>query len=201
MKLPPKYIGLTGLARSGKDSVRNVLCERFDYFSFALADPIREALQAMLDRTGISGIYEFMHGDEKETEMPGVGYSYRQLAQSLGTAWGREQLDPDFWTRICDLKLSDFSIFKKTEAFVLTVSEPTLNFVISDIRFNTEAEWLIAKGGTIWHISRAGAPAVNPHASESGIDPSLIDQYILNDGLLVDLPALVQTAMDAECQD
>ena len=183
----PKFIGLTGLAGSGKDSVRSILELDYHAQGLALADPIRDMLLTLMETSGVSTQYGTRR--ELKESISELGYSYRQLAQTLGTEWGRLALRPDFWTGIADLRIREFCV----DTF-----NPT-TFVVSDIRYSTEAEWLRAKGGVIWEIRRPDAQEVRAHSSESGIDQSLVDQIILNDGTLSDLPDLVRSAWEASC--
>ncbi|HHK4489846.1 TPA: deoxynucleotide monophosphate kinase, partial [Pseudomonas aeruginosa] len=60
-------------------------------------------------------------------------------------------------------------------------------FVISDVRFDNEADWIRAKGGVVVHLRRQGAADVAAHSSESGITPGARDLFISNDGSLNDL--------------
>ncbi|WP_343038077.1 hypothetical protein [Arthrobacter wenxiniae] len=59
--------------------------------------------------------------------------------------------------------------------------------VITDVRFNEEAAWIIANGGTVVEITRPGIVAVNGHISEAGIDRKYIAHTISNDGTIDDL--------------
>lgn len=179
----PMFIGLTGRAGSGKDTVRAILEKNYGCDGLALADPIRAMLSALFLEAGVGPLWA-SHRDVKEAQSP-VGYSYRELAQTLGTGWGRDCLSPDFWTGIADLRIQRFW-------------EDTV--VVSDIRYNTEAEWLLKKGGVIWEIRRPDAEQVRAHASENGIDEGLVNQIILNDGTLSDLPDLVRSAWKASCE-
>ena len=178
----PKFIGLTGRAGCGKDSVRSILELDYHAQGLALADPIRDMLLTLMETSGVS----IQYGTRRELKesISELGYSYRQLAQTLGTEWGRLALSPDFWTGIADLRI---------QGFCVDTFNPT-TFVVSDIRYNTEAKWLRAKGGLIWEIRRPDAQKVRAHSSEHGIDQSLVDQIILNDGTLSDLPDLVRSA-------
>lgn len=185
--MKPKFIGLTGRAGCGKDSVRSVLELNYHCQGLALADPIRDMLITLMASSGVSTRFA-TERQFKEVKCE-IGYSYRELAQTLGTEWGRKALGHDFWPGIADLRILDFCRYSLTQTTI----------VVSDIRFNSEAEWLLEKGGVIWEIRRPDAQQVRPHVSENGIDESLVSQIILNDGGLEDLPDLVRRAWDASC--
>jgi hypothetical protein len=171
---PLRIIGLTGFAGTGKDTVREMLERDHDFCGFAFADPIRQMLRALMDENGIHSAYM----DErrlKETTIPGLGVSYRYMAQTLGTEWGRNCMGPTFWTDIAAQHLA-----------ALRQSGGRL-FVVSDVRFDNEAQWIKDAGGEIWRISRQAAEPVRAHASEAEIDRIRHDQWIHNDGTVEDL--------------
>jgi hypothetical protein len=67
--------------------------------------------------------------------------------------------------------------------------------VITDVRFNEEAAWITAKGGTIVEITRPGIVAVNGHVSESGIDRKYIAHTIRNNGTIAELADLLDDVL------
>jgi hypothetical protein len=170
-----KIIGLTGPAGSGKDTVRQMLEQNHQCTGLAFADPMRAMLAPLLDLCG--GGNEWMTQRElKELPIPGLGQSYRVLAQRLGTEWGRS-IDPDFWVKVAAASI----------AKVMNIKGPDTVFVISDVRFENEAQWVKDHGGVIWHIHRPAAQAVAAHQSENGIHPQLVDLNILNKYTLSEL--------------
>jgi hypothetical protein len=163
-----KIIGLTGPAGSGKDTVRQMLEQNHHCTGLAFADPMRAMLAPLLDLCGVGN--EWMTQRElKELPIPGLGQSYRVLAQRLGTEWGRS-IDPDFWVKVAAASMAE----------VMNIKGPDTVFVISDVRFDNEAQWVKDHGGVIWHIHRPAAQAVAAHQSENGINPELVDLKILN---------------------
>ena len=170
-----KIIGLTGPAGSGKDTVRQMLEQNHHCTGLAFADPMRAMLAPLLDLCGVGN--EWMTQRElKELPIPGLGQSYRVLAQRLGTEWGRS-IDPDFWVKVAAASMAE----------VMNIKGPDTVFVISDVRFDNEAQWVKDHGGVIWHIHRPAAQAVAAHQSENGIRPELVDLNILNNNTLSDL--------------
>lgn len=165
----PKIVGLAGPARCGKDTVASLLHRVFNTGSVAFADPIRDSLKAML---GLE--WEHFHGKLKEVEIDWLGKSPRQLMQTLGTEWGRDRVNPDIWLLIAGRKMDKILEDR--------------GVVVTDVRFENEAEYIRSKGGEVWHISRPGIQAVNAHASEAGVKfvPG-VDKKIINDGTLDDL--------------
>ncbi len=175
-------IGLTGFAGHGKDTARSIL-EEHGFIGLAFADPIRQMIRQLLDSAGIDT--DCMDVRElKESTIPELGVSYRQMAQTLGTEWGRS-LHPDIWLRLADAFISD------------CYDADTFNthFVVSDVRFPNEADWVRERGGVIWRVARPGIEAVRPHASESSVDLITPDLVIDNTGTIDDLHAAVERAL------
>ena len=172
-------IGLTGYAGTGKDTVRAMLEQR-GFVGLAFADPIRNMLRTLLSDNGISEAWM----DErtlKERPMPELGKSYRELVQTLGTEWGRAHLGADFLLRIAEAYLHD------------TTSQTfgQLPFVVSDVRFQNEADWVRQRGGVIWRVDRPGTASVRAHASEQGATTIKEDALLLNNSTIEDLSILV----------
>lgn len=167
-------IGLAGQAGSGKDTLAAHLCQAHGFASLALADPIRAGLRAML---GLS-LEDFTRRDLKEAPIAWLGRSPRQLAQTLGTEWGRELIHPEIWLRVAEQTIAR-----------LSQSRPA-GIVITDIRFENEADWLRAQGGTVWHLRRNQAGlhgATSQHVSEQHIPEIEGDAIVDNNGTIKDL--------------
>lgn len=160
--MPKLLIGLTGPARSGKDTVAGFL-EGFGFYRVAFADPIRAGLAAMLDVPR----WQLFTGGMKERPISPHWPAHitpRTLMQTLGTEWGRDTIDPDFWLRIAADKW--FACGK--------------SMVISDVRFESEAAWVRSQGGQVWHITRPNRPeigGVEGHRSEAGV--AVVDGDVL----------------------
>ena len=175
----PILIGLTGYAGTGKDTVREIL-EASGFYGFAFADPIRNMVRELLASTGIDECW-MTRRELKEEIIPQLGVSYRELAQTLGTEWGRS-LKPDFWLRTASAYVADL---KHQGASAL---------VVSDVRFVNEAAWVRSRGGVIWRIHRELAGPVREHVSETELDDIKPDVTLHNDGTVDDLR---QTVIEA----
>lgn len=164
-------IGLSGPARSGKDTAGYYLADQYGFDTLALADPIKRGLAAMLDLTD-----DQLNGSGKEFVDPVLGYSPRQLCQMLGTDWGRVMVRDDLWILVASSRIEQ----RKRSPFFL-------GLVVTDIRLENEAAWLRSIGGQVVHIRRTDREAVNPHVTEDGIEYREGDIQISNDGTLEDL--------------
>ena len=60
-------------------------------------------------------------------------------------------------------------------------------FVVSDLRFENEAQFIRDRGGVVIHLLRPSAPAVNAHASEDGIQCLQQDLLLANYGTVDEL--------------
>ncbi|XKE45722.1 hypothetical protein LG302_00855 [Halomonas organivorans] len=166
-------IGLTGPARCGKTTAQRIIADRYGLARLALADPIKDALAAMLWLEP-----EALDGAAKERPLPWLGKSPRELMQTLGTEWGRDLVTQDLWLRIAEQRLAHLEDIE---------GDAYQGAVIGDIRFPDEAEWLRAHGGTLIHIHRQDVPAVRGHVSEAGVPHARSDRIVTNDGDLADL--------------
>lgn len=180
----PTIIGLTGLAGTGKDTVRAIL-EEHDFVGFAFADPIRAMIRELLL---VADIDPARMDDRNLKELPiyqlssdGKPVSYRMLAQTLGTEWARG-IQPDFWLRIAQSYMDGIRS--------MTFGDMP-RFVVSDVRFQNEADWVRAQGGTIWRVDRPGVAPVRAHASEAEVAQIAHDGVIVNAGSIHDLRLMV----------
>jgi hypothetical protein len=173
-------IGLAGPAGSGKDTVRHILELSHDFAGLAFAEPIRAMVRELLTSNGCSDDY-ITNRELKETPIPGLGVSARHMMQTLGTEWARKCLAEDFWLKLAATYMADLR------------GQGYRQFVISDVRFANEAEWVRAQGGEIWMIERPGLQPVRQHVSEC-VQFS-VDQMLRNDGTLADLERATLNAL------
>lgn len=152
-------IGFTGPAGSGKDTCGAYLIEHHGYKRLSFAAPIYDALEAM-------GFGRPDTQEQKEAMIPWLGVSWRHLAQTLGTEWGRERVHPNLWLGLA---------LKKVQA------NPHLKFVITDVRFENEALMVREAGGRVVHLEGRKHEGTLQHASEEGIQRLAQDVVVHND--------------------
>lgn len=168
----PRLIGITGKAGAGKDTFADALVSQRGATKYNFALPIKQALNAMFG-------WEMAQWDDrhwKEAPIAWLGKSPRQCAQTLGTEWGRELITPDLWTLIAMERFRSHNEFN-----------PTLPFVIADVRFDNEADHIHARGGVVLEAVRPGITSVHAHVSEKGVSPDKIDYVVYNDMGIRDL--------------
>jgi hypothetical protein len=163
-------IGLTGLAGCGKSTAAEYL-EAIDFARVRFADPLKDMLRAYLAsiKTPPGEIGRMIEGDLKEVSSPYFsGRTPRHAMQTLGTEWGRGQMDSEFWTDAWGTKVDK-------------LYAGGWNIVAEDVRFENEAAAIRRRGGFVVRIKRPGQPtiAASNHVSEAGVEA---DVTIWNDG-------------------
>jgi hypothetical protein len=149
-----KIIGFTGFARSGKDTIAQQFVKNDGYERIGFADSLKSILYALNPRIElfnddfighwhVKNIVDSRGWDEAKKE-PEI----RELLQRLGTEGGRIALGEDIWVK------------------TLFNSPHGARIVISDVRFQNEADEIRRRGGTVVRIVRPGVGPVNDHASD-----------------------------------
>lgn len=158
-------IGLTGRARSGKTTAAEHLIGTYLLEHYAFADPLRDGLMAIFNLD--PGDFE---GDNKEQSLAWLGRSPRELMQSMGTEWARNTVHPDVWVKLAEQNID----------YMSSAMSEVIGFVVSDVRFENEADFIRNRGGTVIHVCREGTPSINPHISEAGITAHQDDLIVQN---------------------
>jgi hypothetical protein len=176
-------IGLCGPAGAGKNTVAELLfdSDRCSFHQMAFADPLYECISVI---TGIS-VGGLQKRDVKEAVIPWLGKSPRQMLQSMGTEWGRDSIHPEIWIRS--------AMYRATPHLAVGRS-----VVVTDVRFDNEAQAIIDAGGEVWKVTRAGWRCLDAstatHQSEAGVSEHLIARTIDNSGSLDDLRSQLSAA-------
>jgi len=164
-------IAITGTLRSGKDSVGEYLCTKYDYSRFAFGDEI--------------GIY----ADALFPHEVADGRKPRGLYQWFGQTM--RQRDPDIWVREC---FDNISWFGGSRPIVITdLRQPN-----EHARCRAEGYAIIrVTAPTELRLQRAAAAGDNftaadlEHETEQYVDGFEVDYEIVNDGSLAELHAKV----------
>lgn len=153
-----RLYGLTGKKRVGKDTAGQALVE-VGYVKAAFADALKMMLATFLSIRGASEdeIYELVEGQLKEAPTDYLfGATPRKAMQTLGTEWGRNCISETLW------------VDTLREAIENALSLGA-RVVVTDVRFNNEANMIRALGGSVVHITRPNLVQVDLHASEAGV--------------------------------
>lgn len=176
------WIGMSGYARSGKDTVADILHDEYEFGRVTLAAPLKEmvyTLNPWVDALAGRPIryQDFVDsvGLHEAKNHPEV----RRLLQVYGTDVMRRQFGENVWV---DLAYSG--------------KDPSDHWVVTDCRFQNEANGIRDHGGFVVRIERPGVEPPNLHPSEVDLLDYEFDHVIVNDGTLDDLAAKVHEMMD-----
>ena len=168
-----RVLGLSGWARSGKDSVAEFLEKEYGYKKASFAQPMKDALvilNPMIDvfenRANLAGCVEKLGWDY----LKGASTEIRPLLQRMGTEVGREMFGEDFWVNHALSSIPDGA-----------------KVVFADVRYPNEADAVRKLGGQVWRIERDGYGPANDHTSEHALNKYNFDQRIYNDSDLESL--------------
>ena len=166
-------VGLSGYARSGKDTVAKILVEQHGFVHAAFADALKRILLCLDPLIAVHiRLGDIEGGIEAAKEYPEV----RQLLQRLGQEAGRSVLGEDIWVR---------TLFERCPA----------RMVVSDCRYPNEAAAIRSRGGLVLRVERPGCGPINSHGSETALDGFDFDAVIDNDGSIEDLVAKLDTVL------
>lgn len=175
-------IGLSGWARSGKDTVASYLVEKHGFVRVSFADQMRTALYNLdpsidLDgyRISLRSAVDLMGWEDLKSQSGDV----RGLMQRMGTEVGRRLWGEDFWV----------------EAAMKSMPS-NVDVVFSDVRYPNEAEAIRMGGGQLWRITREGVGPANDHDSEVSLDTYNFDSYVVNNGSIEATWAYVESLFD-----
>ena len=177
-----KIIGITGLAGSGKTTFAAMLDRAIEDISHgdsqilrrSLAFPIKKMVAELLSIS--VGELNLAATKAKEFNIGGVSVTARKLMQTLGTEWGRDQIDPDIWLGVM-----------RDSVAIGTSDEGDGFLIIDDVRFQNEADWVTGhgSGGFLIRINR-GLVSCSSHRSEEVIN-KVPHRVVYNCG---DIPSL-----------
>lgn len=188
-------LGLTGFARSGKDTVADYLVENYGFQKVSFAAPLKDMLRRLNPIVGsqlvrnaqdntarpirLEDLYS-QYKDHEGVKNSPYGEEVRDLWQRLGTDCVRAE-DEEFWVRAAMGQLSEGG-----------------RYVFTDCRFPNESQAIIdssAKYASIWRVSRPGVQAVNGHVSEQYVGKLGENAVVTNDGTLDELYSVLQAYM------
>lgn len=147
-------IGLSGKAGSGKTTAAEALIA-VGWVRVKMAGPLKDMLRVIgLTEDHIEG-----HLKEVPCDLL-MGQTPRHAMITLGTEWGRKQIDPDLWANVAGERIR----------LALAAGQ---RVVVDDIRFENEAAVIRQLGGAVVMIQRDVATQIN-HESEAGVAPDMI---------------------------
>lgn len=165
-----RLVGLSGYARSGKDTVAGYLTAH-GFTRQAFADPMREALLRLNPSIDVDGYRLTLKQGVQAVGWEGLkelSTELRPLLQRFGTEVGRYMFGEDIWVTTAMARVKGDTVF-------------------ADVRFPNEADAIRDAGGQVWRVERLGTQPANTHASEHALDLYDFDHTIINAGSLAEL--------------
>jgi len=170
-----RLFGITGTKGSGKDtSVETLVRDNPDqYIAIALADPLKANVRMIFDLTNAQTNDPVL----KETIDRRWNRTPRELLQWFGTDCIRNQFDRDFWLKRFE------ATYRELER-----SDPNRTVLVTDIRFQNEADTIQRLGGSVVRVvRRSTVPADDSHVSETEMAGIVCDHTVVNDGSIEEL--------------
>lgn len=202
MKLEPLYIGITGAAGSGKDVVGDFLkkwmiVQNFWTITYAFGDGVKE-LSSKAFNIPIEYFYD---RDLKEIELEHLKKTPREILQWFGTEVVRS-VYPNRWIKYVGDKIDSSAIWTK-EKYPTELEEIRgFCYIITDVRFQNEADFILENNGYIIEVVRKGVSILNEktknHSSEQGVDVPDKKRWVLfNNDSLESLDRLTKLTCDS----
>ncbi len=159
----PTLIGIHGKARAGKDTLAKIIMSLYpdSYRRYAFAEPIKKACNLIFG-------WDDRHADGslKEVVDPEFEVSPRFAYQKLGTEWGRDIINNDLWLLVAGKKVR------------LNKEVDNVGTIITDVRFDNEAAWVLERNGVLIHVVREEQAIIeeSSHVSERGLDEKYLEK-------------------------
>jgi hypothetical protein len=202
-------IGLSGYAKSGKDTVAEMILDIQPDSNWQIKKFSGKLKQIASILTGVPAD-KFEDQDFKQS-MLGPSWSrmvinshlnvedkkmsVREFLQRLGTDAIRDGLHPNAWVNALMADYRSEEVVEKLSDFISKVTPPS-NWIVTDCRFPNEAQAIKDKGGIIVRIDRTGVSPVNAHPSETSLDNWDFDYKIANVSDLVSLRQTVEVLLN-----
>lgn len=213
----PILIGITGLAGSGKDTAYGFIREwaterRVLTGRRALADNLKHSFARLfipdasieegiawcdrLKNNGTLTVHESVENTPGQTTSLTDEITMRLALQRYGTECHRQLVNPDYW-----LDLVVPPDFDYQGNFLSVLGDAPEICVVTDIRFDNEAQRILDAGGIMIRIDRWSGDPEDTHASEAGVCEELVSRTINNHSSLDNFKFEVFKVCDAWLSD
>lgn len=175
-----KLIGISGLARHGKNTVGDYISAKYGHTQLAFAGPLKHYIYVLnpfvcvAEGLRVQDVVDLYGEEEAKLKFEEL----RRLYVIMGTDVGRD-IDENLW----------LNIFKRNAAQHEKV-------VVTDVRFPNEALAIREMDGIVLNIYRPGTEKINNHVSEDGLPSELFDFQIENSGSIGYLQAEVDRILN-----
>lgn len=205
-------IGLSGYAKSGKDTVAEIIQdltheapEGFPKELFYAWEIKKFSGKLKVIASILTGIpVEKFEDQDFKASMLGEEWwknygdfyhqtTVRDFLQILGTDAIRNGLHSNAWVNAL---MADYKVGLFFPEVTADKHAAYPNWIITDVRFPNEAEAIKDRGGVIIRIDRPGVEPVNAHPSETALDNWTFDYKIANASDLVALKQTVEVLLN-----
>lgn len=162
---PFRHIALwSSTPQQGKSTIAKHLLGTRGYQILSFASPLLEMIETFLMNHGLQmEEIDYYCRQAKEIPIPGVGRSYRHLARTLGTEWGRNLVKETTWLDAFEQKFDRYS--------------SKYPIVVDDMRFRNEAALLKSKGFLFVMVSRKTERQAFRDTHQSDIELSSFSEW------------------------
>jgi len=160
-------IGLVGKKQTGKDTIYNIIFELWNHRKLNLR-PTRLSFADELKNdiaTAFGTTVMFINDNKSDAIM-------RKLLQCYGVC--RREENPNYWVDKVSQKMASYDRIESKSSSRL--------FVVTDVRFLNEANWILQQGGKLIKVQRPVQGELDFHVSETELDKIPCDHVINNDG-------------------
>ena len=156
-------IGICGLIGSGKGTVADTLVEKHNFKKISFADKLKDGVASVFgwDRDMLEGkTAESREWRETQddfwTKETGRTITPRLVLQEFGTECMRNGFSDNIWVSLVKQEI---------------LNNPTINFVIPDVRFKNEVEMVKKLNGQVWVVKRGADPVWFRMYQDIGVEP------------------------------
>lgn len=190
-------IALVGGKRVGKDSVADVLVEKFGFKKIRIADRLKKTLEFLFELDARQ-----LEDDRKDAVDARLGVTPRALMQWFGTEVMQFQLHERFGQSLCQSRC--FWVESLVTDYALREARGGTRYVISDMRFLHEYRFLEAALGdqlaavaVVGRCRSSGDGKDDTHASETAWKEVPCDHVLENSGSMDELVGAVERLVSA----
>lgn len=156
-------IGICGLIGSGKGTVADILVEEHGFRKISFADKLKDAVAELFgwDRRMLEGDTDEGRQwretqDSFWTKETGRSITPRLVLQEFGTECMRNGFYDGIWVSMVKQQV---------------LNNPTVNFVIPDVRFKNEVKLIKELHGQVWCVKRGADPVWFRMFQDIGVEP------------------------------
>lgn len=186
----PQIIGIAGRKYNGKDTLGDILVNKYGYTKLSFAQPIKDISKILF---GFND--EQLYGSLKEVVDSRWNVTPRDMFQFIGTEMFRNMMA----TKIPGLGQGFWIKCFMERVKIMIQQNPNIKIVIPDIRFPNEIDAIRKFNNHL--LLRVNRPCVNNnidvHESEIHIEELSVDHVILNDSDIKNL----ENALNKHLQD